>query len=264
MADDKPWRKKDPLLKRLGRHPRIRAAGAWIVMQYVLFVHATTRWVSVDRGSLEAMVTENKPFIMVFWHGRLTMIPFVRTKTGRYNLLLSRHSDASYLLKMTEYFDVGVVYGSTAKARRAGRADKGGAAALLTLARILKGGEIVALAPDGPRGPVMEAQPGVIALARLTGAPIVPVSWSTSRRRVFGTWDRFVFPYPFGRGAVCCGEPMRIPSDARTEDFDQYARLLEAKIDEVTAEADRHVGVEPVIGGHAARLAPADADRKVA
>ena len=46
--------------------------------------------------------------------------------------------------------------------------------------------------PDGPRGPRMRVQPGIIALARLSGAPILPFTFAVSRAQGRGSWDRFV------------------------------------------------------------------------
>ena len=48
--------------------------------------------------------------------------------------------------------------------------------------RRMKQGFDAAFTPDGPRGPKEIVQMGVIAAARLSGAPIVPVAYSCSKK----------------------------------------------------------------------------------
>ena len=78
-----------------------------------------------------------------------------------------------------------------------GSSTRGGAAAFIQLARLLKDGEVVGITPDGPKGPRMRANSGVVSLAKVAGAPIVPLTFSSSFSHVFGSWDRFVLPLPF-------------------------------------------------------------------
>ena len=57
-----------------------------------------------------------------------------------------------------------------------GTASDDGAKALVRMIQAVKQGWDFGITPDGPRGPLMELKPGTIALARKTGAWIVPVS----------------------------------------------------------------------------------------
>ena len=64
--------------------------------------------------------------------------------------------------------------------RRAARArfiSRRGAQALLELTTWAERGYDLAITPDGPRGPRYIVQEGVMALAQITGLPIVPVSY---------------------------------------------------------------------------------------
>src|SRR4030095_7298705 len=70
-----------------------------------------------------------------------------------------------------------------------GSSSKGGAGGLRGLARALDEGHSVVMVPDGPRGPSETVKPGVVALARMTGAPVVPMALSASsewRARAWG------------------------------------------------------------------------------
>ena len=66
----------------------------------------------------------------------------------------------------------------------------GGLAALRAMVKTLKDGNCVGITPDGPRGPAMQASPGIVAAARLAQVPIVPLAYATRRRRIMATWAR--------------------------------------------------------------------------
>lgn len=102
----------------------------------------------------------------------------------------------------------------------------------------------MAISPDGPRGPRMRAGLGAIQLAKLSGAPIVLFAWSTKRRIVFNSWDRFVMPLPFGEGYLLWGGPMIVPADATAEEMETLRARLEQDLIDLTQEADRLAGVE--------------------
>ncbi len=99
-----------------------------------------------------------------------------------------------------------------------GSSSRGGARALLALARVIReAGENALIVPDGPRGPRHVAQNGAIMLAKMTGAPMVPLAFGAAPCRVLESWDAFVVPYPFARAAMVFGEPIRVARDAERD-----------------------------------------------
>jgi lysophospholipid acyltransferase (LPLAT)-like uncharacterized protein len=108
--------------------------------------------------------------------------------------------------------------------------------------RTLRRGEFVGLTPDGPRGPRMRAGLGVILAARRAGVPIVPVSFAASRRRVLGSWDRFVLALPFARGVIGIGDFIEIPPDADGETLERLRRRLEDDLNALTHGLDDRFG----------------------
>jgi lysophospholipid acyltransferase (LPLAT)-like uncharacterized protein len=96
----------------------------------------------------------------------------------------------------------------------------------------------VGLTPDGPKGPRRRVQPGVIAVARFTGLPIIPVTFSASPARRLRTWDRTLLPKFFSKGVFVYGDPIVVAKDA-TEAVQEEKRLgLEAELDRITDLAD--------------------------
>jgi lysophospholipid acyltransferase (LPLAT)-like uncharacterized protein len=70
---------------------------------------------------------------------------------------------------------------------------------------------------------------------------MVPVAFGAVPRRVLGSWDAFVVPYPFARAAVVFGEPIAVPRGADQATIEAKRRELEAALGEATAAADRAV-----------------------
>jgi lysophospholipid acyltransferase (LPLAT)-like uncharacterized protein len=76
--------------------------------------------------------------------------------------------------------------------------------------RALKGGAVVAVTPDGPRGPAERIKPGVVAAAQHAEVPIVPATARPVRAWMLGTWDRMCIPKPFTAIEVVYGPPIHI------------------------------------------------------
>lgn len=96
----------------------------------------------------------------------------------------------------------------------------------------------VAITPDGPKGPKYVVQEGAVALARMSGVPVVPVTFASSKKKIFGSWDDFNLPFPFSRGLFVWGEPFYVARDA---DIEESRLKLEKKMRELTEFADSQV-----------------------
>jgi lysophospholipid acyltransferase (LPLAT)-like uncharacterized protein len=179
---------------------------------------------------------QEQPIIYVVWHGRILLTPWANEwlrRTGGARavaVLASRSRDGEIVSRYVHKFGLQVVRGSSSR---------GGVAGLRRLATALRDGLDVALVPDGPRGPRGQLQPGVVALAALTGAPVVPLAVGARPARRLNSWDSFLIPLPFARCAVAFGEPIPVSRDA---DRAQSAKEIERALDETSAEADRLVG----------------------
>ena len=108
------------------------------------------------------------------------------------------------------------------------------------MVRAIKNGSDMAIVPDGPRGPRHRLQLGVIELARRTGNPILPLTFSASKKKIFKTWDRFLLPYPFSKGVFVWGEPIYVDRDGERDYLEEMRLLVERRLNELTEEADRY------------------------
>ncbi len=213
----------------------LRIASA-LIATYVRLAARTTRWRLVGDDRALELFGGDAPFILAFWHGRLLAMPEFRRRclrNRRVAVLSSTHRDGLVSAATMRRYGLDVIPGSSRR---------GGSQGLRRLVAWVRDGRSAAITPDGPRGPRMRARAGVLMLARLADAPIVPVAFSTTRGRSLGSWDRMLLPLPFGRGVFVIGSPIRVPRDA---DDDAVARLhaeLEAALTAAMIAADAACG----------------------
>lgn len=229
------------MLKRLLRRPAVQAALARLLAAWLGFVHRTTRWQLSLHPETEALLRAGRPFILALWHERLPPLICQWTRFPdpahapriALHMLISGHRDGRMIAAIAARVGVGSVEGSTSR---------GGLAALSRLLALLAAGDAVGITPDGPRGPRRVAQPGVAALAQLSGCPVVCAAAATSRHRRLKSWDRMMLSLPFGTGALVVGAPLAI---GRRDDPQAALDAIKAALDAVTDQADRILGLMP-------------------
>ena len=173
------------------------------------------------------------------------MTPFVRLGTGRdFVMLASDHKDGQYIAAALKRFGLDYARGSKANPRKREK-QKGGATALKSLINAIKGGANVGITPDGPRGPRQRVTMGTLQLARLSGAPIVPVAWSTKRGRHAKSWDRFLIAAPFSKGYYVYGDPVYVTAKA-PDDLEKLRVEIEQALNDITLKADILAGRTPI------------------
>jgi lysophospholipid acyltransferase (LPLAT)-like uncharacterized protein len=176
------------------------------------------------------------PFVLAMWHGRLFMLDFLRPTGRAIVTLISGHRDGLLISRIAYFGTLGKIRTVT------GSSSRGGSKAIRELVRHARAGESIFVTPDGPRGPNMRAQRGVIEIARLAKLPILPVSASAKRRTQRKSWDRFMVPYPFTRVTVRWGDPIHVGPDA---DADALLAQLETALTACQRAADEAVGADP-------------------
>lgn len=167
-------------------------------------------------------------YIAAIWHSRILMFSYLYAGRGA-AILVSASKDGEIIARILARQGHEPVRGSTSR---------GGRRALAELVRRLRGGQPAVIIPDGPRGPRFRVQPGIIALAAKTAAPILPMTYSSRRGHGFRSWDRFLLPAPFSRCRIVYGRPIRVPS-LDEADFEAARRRLEAELNRITLRADR-------------------------
>ena len=224
-------------LKRVLQSETLRRFFCWLASCYIRLVYRTGRWTVVGGEVPKRFWDEGQPFILGFWHGRLLMMPYCWDLGRTIFMLISQHRDGQLIARTVGHFGIKTAEGSTTR---------GGAQALRTMVKALNQGDYVGITPDGPRGPRMRASEGIVNVARLSGAPVIPAAFGTTRGRTLSTWDRFLVAWPFGRGVIVWGDPIHVERDAQPEAQETARRRIEDGLNAVTAKADQLSGRSPV------------------
>lgn len=186
---------------------------AWWLMQPVL---ATLRFRIRDDAGI--MGQSGPPPIWTFWHNRLFVMPhFIHHYCPQWRGagLTSASKDGEILAAFLQRYGIRAVRGSSSRR---------GAVALLELRRLAAENYVVAITPDGPRGPRYRLHPGIITLAQTTGLPVLPIHVAYSRSWQLGSWDRFQIPKPFARVEITLA-PLHPVERTRSEEAFEAERV---------------------------------------
>jgi len=124
-----------------------------------------------------------------------------------------------------------------------GSSSRGGAAVLRQAVLEIRAGVSVAILTDGPKGPARRSKLGAVALARLTGAPIAPASFSASPCVRIRSWDGTLVPLPFARVVCRIGDLIEVSKDTPIEDEEALCAHLDQTLNRDTDALDDALGL---------------------
>jgi lysophospholipid acyltransferase (LPLAT)-like uncharacterized protein len=219
----------------------MNAVAQWAVLNvaphvahaYIRLLHATMRIEARGAEVLDAARRDPGHYVLCFWHSRFVLMPYCYPGP-RIVVLSSNHRDAEALVRILRKFGIEQARGSSTS---------GGATGMRQILRKVSEGCDVGLTPDGPRGPRRRVQPGVVAVGRFTGLPIIPVTFSAFPARRLRTWDGTLLPKFFSKGLFVYGTPVVVPRDADADAQERKRLELEKELDRITDAADDAVGL---------------------
>jgi len=189
----------------------------------------------------EALIDGEWPAIFALWHGQHLLVPYAAPRERKFTSLVSRSADAEINARVLARAGIEVIRGSGGRETRM-VSEKGGVKALLGMRDALRNGVNVVMIADISKGEARLAGEGIVALARISGRPIVPVALATSRRRVLEkTWDKTTINLPFGTRSVRLAPPIFVPAKAGKEELAEKRMQVTAELNRVTEEAMRAV-----------------------
>ena len=170
--------------------------------------------------------TDREPLVYCFWHNRIPIATYFWRHRGIV-VMSSRSFDSEYIARFIQRFGYGAAKGSSTRGALSG---------LIQMIRAVRSGKSAAFTVDGPRGPIYEAKPGALLLAKKSGAAILPFSISLDRCWRLPSWDRLEIPKPFAKAHVVIGERIYV------KDADGEAARFQSALDELRERSDALAG----------------------
>jgi lysophospholipid acyltransferase (LPLAT)-like uncharacterized protein len=222
------------------RYPWFVAPAAVLVRLLLGIVLGTCRVVEISgEEHLKSLEVSGRAAVFTFWHNRSNFCGhFLRKRwlgAGRpLGIITSRSQDGEIAARTARMSGLRVARGSVGG---------GGLSGLKALHRMVRKENVSVLSvADGSRGPVYQAQAGVIVLAQTAKAPLVPISYVASSCWRLNSWDRMIVPKPFARIAVAIGKPIEYPQPMDKETQKRARLVLKETLDALTTHAQAGLG----------------------
>jgi len=173
--------------------------------------------------------------IAAVWHQRFLPALGYVTKFRSFKpiVMISQSSDGELIASLVSRLGLVPVRGSSTR---------GGREALMDILSAIKKNPGIIHIVDGPTGPKGVVKPGLMAMAQVTGAVILPIIVSAEKAWVMKSWDRFLVPKPFSTVTIRWGDPFLVPRGTRPEQLEDLRRQVESAMVEAHAEADLNSG----------------------
>ena len=88
---------------------------------------------------------------------------------------------------------------------------------------------------DGPQGPLHSVKNGAVRLAKMSGAPIVPMGWYCPQWNFIHlpSWDKMTAPIGETKIVNLYGEPIYVPKDLPQDKEVEIRRQLKDALDDI-------------------------------
>lgn len=167
---------------------------------------------------------DEKPYVILFWHGKLALMPFAfryfKFKNKKAYVMISHHKDGERIAKIIEFYGLKKIRGSTSK---------GSIKALRFAFKVLDEKDDIVITPDGPRGPYHSISDGSVLLAKKKNVKIRLLNYEASRFWEFKSWDKMILPKPFSRIIYSLSEPLDVSNldkeEAKKLIFDEFEKI---------------------------------------
>jgi lysophospholipid acyltransferase (LPLAT)-like uncharacterized protein len=173
--------------------------------------------------------------VVAVWHQRFLPALAYVTKFRHFKpiVMISQSKDGELAARLAERLGLVPVRGSSSR---------GGTSALVAVTKAMKNKQLVIHIVDGPKGPKGVVKPGIISMAQVSGAAVLPIIVSAKKAWVAGSWDRFLIPKPFSEVTIEWGQPFVVPRDLDPVGHEELRREIEQSLAEGYAEADLSSG----------------------
>lgn len=227
------------------RFKKTRRLSFWLMVNVAMWIimgfYRLSR-VKIVGADLESrLLSEHGGVLYAHWHRYAQYYFFYAAE--KKHVIMSSHKDSGEVGART-MARVGIltVRGSSGKRKSNGRIkNKGGMDALAAMTALIRNeGFSAGLTVDGPSGPPLKLKPGIVRLARETGAPILVLTAASRPKFRLPTWDRMWMPAPFSRISYFLSGPFFVPPDADDDEVERIRRVVEEHMREKADCAERY------------------------
>lgn len=207
---------------------KVKTGITWRLLWFVSTgIAYSVRTKAIGWERFEKLISDGKGGIIATWHGT-TMLPIFCCRHRGLWAIVSKSRDGELQNRLVQSRGYKTIRGSSGAQ---------GLRAFLEAARRIKEGAVIAITPDGPRGPAGVVQPGTVLLAGRAGCDIVPVGVAISPAWRLHSWDSHMIPKPFSRAVVVFGEPIRIAECKSDEETEACQKMIGEAMEKAVAEA---------------------------
>jgi|SRR5690554_1153289 len=181
-----------------------------------------------NKEYIDKLKSENKNFILAFWHGTM-LLPWFVHRNERNTALISKSKDGELLSKILKRWNYEVIRGSSSS---------GGDAALRLMIDHARNKNTIAITPDGPRGPAKKMKAGAVITAKKSGVPVVLAGAGYYKKRILNNWDSFQIPAFFTKAKLVYSEPIYVNPGLDYDSTNEMIIFCENKLNELQSEAE--------------------------
>ncbi len=186
----------------------------------IRLLKVTVRFKLVSPDYLDEMVKQGEGCILVFWHGQM-LIPLMYHSGKGIFVLVSQNIDGEIIARILNNLGNDSIRGSSSK---------DGKKVFSEILNKLKENNVVAITPDGPRGPYRKLKMGAVYIAKKSGCPLIPISVYAKNMKNLKSWDKFIIVKPFTECIISYGEPIYVKEDVEKVRLKKITTEIERKI----------------------------------
>lgn len=149
-------------------------------------------------------IAEKERCILMLWHNRLAMAPFILYRYAPqfiYAAFVSKSRDGELISAVVHSYKAGRTIRVPHNSRHQALKE--------VIQNLKEKKEVIIITPDGPRGPRYEMKPGIALAAKETEAFVVPLNWTSSKMWELKTWDKLRIPKPFSKITISFEPPLQ-------------------------------------------------------
>jgi len=226
-------------LKAFIRSGPVQSALAFLLWAYLELIIRTIRWTRINDDGMADYVNGDRAAIGCFWHEHIPLSITAKSTVRRRSTkaLISLSPDGEFVARAMIRHDMPSIRGSSGKTSDKAKA-KGGVAAFREALQFLADKGVLAVAPDGPRGPARVLAVGVVSMAKRSQAGVFFMGLAAAPAKRLNSWDRMVLPALFGRGCLVWDGPHYCPPDADDDAMDALAAEWGERLSAACARAE--------------------------